>query len=225
MTLVFIVMVCSTNYVFAELSFLFPSTTSHAVNAAKVSPTTAPNATANITKVSPTATATTTKVTSVQVSRLNFSNASGNIASLQNTASPWGPWYLQFDKNAIWVISGKWSLSVPNTINATGNSTTVSGGSPVFNASFSMVRLNGTGLHTHLISDFKSTGAPRFNATENSTTFSGTSTVTMKNGPVKDVPTSITMSANRAIRIELDPIKTARHFGWEAIYGVVTKVS
>ncbi|MDP9288009.1 MAG: hypothetical protein M3P08_07415 [Thermoproteota archaeon] len=203
MTLGFIAMACSTNYAFAQIPFLFPSNGSHAVttNITKVSPTTAPNATA----------------TSVQVSRLNFSKASGNIASLQNNAYPWDPWHLQFSKNAIWVLSGKWNLLIANT-------TSSSLGSPVFNASFSMVRLNGTGLHKYLILDFKSTGAPRFNATDNSTKFSGTSTVTMKNGPVKDVPTNITMSANRTIRIALDPIKTARDFGWEAIYGVVTKV-
>jgi hypothetical protein len=42
---------------------------------------------------------------------------------------------------------------------------------------------------------------------------------TMKDGPVKDVPTSITFIDESAVSIWLDPSKTNNHFGNTAIYG------
>jgi hypothetical protein len=53
----------------------------------------------------------------------------------------------------------------------------------------------------------------------NSTTFNGTSTVTMKEGPVKDVPISIKFSDESSVSIWLDPTKTNNHFGSTSIYG------
>src|ERR671939_363895 len=42
----------------------------------------------------------------------------------------------------------------------------------------------------------------------NSTMFNGTATLTMKNGPVTDVPISIKLMNGHAISIWLDPLKT-----------------
>ncbi|MGC1930636.1 MAG: hypothetical protein WA667_16835 [Candidatus Nitrosopolaris sp.] len=89
--------------------------------------------------------------------------------------------------------------------------------SPVFNATFYMIKTDGTASHQHTISDFKLNGTPT--TSSNSTIFNGTSTVTMKNGPVKDVPTSISLMDGSAVRIWLDPSKTNNHFGNTMIYG------
>ena len=89
--------------------------------------------------------------------------------------------------------------------------------SPVFNATFYMIKTDGTAAHQHSISDFKLNGTPTI--TSNSTIFNGTSTITMKNGPVKDVPTSISFLDGSAVSISLNPSKTSNHFGNTAIYG------
>jgi hypothetical protein len=53
----------------------------------------------------------------------------------------------------------------------------------------------------------------------NFTLFNGTSTVTMREGPVTDVPTTITLLSDSALSIVFDPSKTNNHFGNPAIYG------
>ena len=47
----------------------------------------------------------------------------------------------------------------------------------------------------------------------------GISTVTMKDGPVKDVPTKIILMDESAVSIWLNPSKTKNHFGNTPIYG------
>ena len=88
---------------------------------------------------------------------------------------------------------------------------------PIFNSTFYMIKTDGTAPHKHTISDFKLSGTP--GVANNSTTFNGTSTVTMKDGPVKDVPTSIRFEDESSVSIWLDPTKTNNHFGSTAIYG------
>src|SRR5438067_568041 len=80
-----------------------------------------------------------------------------------------------------------------------------------FNATFYMMKLNGSATHTHTISNFKLIGSPI--TSNNSTTFNGTATLTMKNAPVTDVPISIRLMNGHAISIWLDPLKTDKHFG------------
>ena len=107
-----------------------------------------------------------------QKSTTNLSKNSikGALTSIQNDASTLKP---------AWIVSGVFRMDNANTT------------SPVFNATFYMIKTNGTASHQHTISDFKLNGTPTTN--NNSTIFKGTSTVTMKDGPVKDVPTSITL--------------------------------
>jgi hypothetical protein len=67
------------------------------------------------------------------------------------------------------------------------------------------------------------TGSPSTNG--NTTTFNCTATVSLKQGPVKDVPISITLMGDSAVRIWLDPSKTENHFGNTPIYGGQHRVS
>jgi hypothetical protein len=114
---------------------------------------------------------------------------------------------LQNDENGkpTWIISGVFRIDNFNS------------SSPILNASFYMIKLNGTSPHIHTISDFKMNGNPTVSS--NSTTINGTATVTMKNGPVKDVPISIKLIDESAVSIWFDPVKTGKHFGNTVIYG------
>jgi hypothetical protein len=119
----------------------------------------------------------------------------GSITSIQNDVTG----------KTNWIIGGAYKMSHINTAN------------PVFNATFYMIKTDGTAPHKHTVSDFKMTGKPV--VANNSTTFNGTSTVTMKDGPVKDVPTSIRFMDESSVSVWLDPTKTNNHFGSTLIYG------
>ena len=114
---------------------------------------------------------------------------------------------IQNDQNGspTWIIHGIYRMDKMNST------------SPMFNATFYMMKLNGSATHTHTISNFKLIGSPI--TSNNSTTFNGTATLTMKNGPVTDVPISIRLMNGHAISIWLDPLKTDKHFGNTPIYG------
>jgi hypothetical protein len=127
---------------------------------------------------------------------LSKNSIKGALTSIQNDASTLKP---------AWIVSGVFRMDKMNTT------------SPVFNATFYMIKTDGTASHQHTISDFKLNGTPT--TSSNSTIFNGTSTITMKNGPVKDVPTSIRRVDGSAVSIWLDPSKTNNHFGNTAIYG------
>jgi hypothetical protein len=51
--------------------------------------------------------------------------------------------------------------------------------------------------------------------------YSGLSTVTLKAGPAKDVPTEIKILNNNVISLWFDPTKVNHHFGESPICGVV----
>jgi hypothetical protein len=93
-----------------------------------------------------------------------------------------------------WIVGGAYKMININTAD------------PTFNSTFYMIKTDGTAPHKHTISNFKMSGKPL--VANNSTTFNGTSTVTMKDGPVKDVPTSIRFEDESSVSIWLDPIKT-----------------
>lgn len=86
-----------------------------------------------------------------------------------------------------------------------------------FHATFSMVMKNGSAPHMHqmfnaTLSDVKMDG--------NNTIMQGTATITMKDGPVLDVPTTWTIYNNNSIAIYMDPAKINNHFGDTPIYGL-----
>ena len=126
---------------------------------------------------------------------LSKSTVMGGITSIQNDVTG----------KTNWIIGGAYRMSNTNTAN------------PVFNATFYMIKTDGTAPHKHIISDFKMSGKPV--VANNSTTFNGTSTVTMKSGPVKDVPISIRFMDESSVSVWLDPTKTNNHFGSTLIYG------
>jgi hypothetical protein len=126
-----------------------------------------------------------------------LSNQDGTISSIQN-----GP-----DGRSAWKVSGTWNL-----INQTSRS-------PTFNASFDMMKLDGSAAHKHAIAatitsaDFKVTGktSPR--------TYYGMATISMKEGPLSNIPIVIKLSSDGSMSIMPDPIKTKRHFGDTPIQG------
>ena len=65
---------------------------------------------------------------------------------------------------------------------------------------------------------FKTTGSPTTSGM--ATTYNGTATVTLKKGPVSDVPISIKLMGPRAMSLWIDPTKTEGHFGNTPIYGI-----
>jgi hypothetical protein len=96
---------------------------------------------------------------------------------------------------------------------------TLSSKSPTFNASFDMMKLDGSSMHKHTITatiisaDFKVAGK------SSTRTYSGTSTISMKEGPVSDVPIVVRLSSDDNISIIPDPSKTKSHFGNTPIQG------
>jgi hypothetical protein len=137
----------------------------------------------------------------------------GIISSVQNDASG----------QPAWVVAGQWTSALlgNNSVNAsqpTGNSTVPFGGSP-FDTQIQMVRLNGTAGHTHTITNFVLANASQ---PDNMTKiFNGTSTASMMQGPVADIPTSIRIIGDKVISIWLDPTKIESHYGNTPIYGLV----
>ncbi len=106
-----------------------------------------------------------------------------------------------------WILGGVYEFSNINS------------SSPVFNSTFYMAKLDGTAEHTHSIFDFKPAGNPTTDSVTNSTTYSGTSTVSMKEGPLTNVPTQIIEYDDSAIAISLDPKASNNHFGSTPIFG------
>jgi hypothetical protein len=134
----------------------------------------------------------------------------GAIASLQDTE----------DGNLTWVLSGYWRTNVPNQLLGSSVGNLSSAGLPSFDSSFDMVLTNGSARHQHRITNFTMVGA---SLTNNNMTWviNGTSAVTMKDGPVENVPINITIMNNNVISIWLDPTKPNTHFGDTPIFGTV----
>jgi hypothetical protein len=107
--------------------------------------------------------------------------------------------------NTDWITGGAYKME------------NITSGSPSFNSTFYMIKTDGTAAHTHDIYNFVATGQPTTNG--NSTSFNGTSTVTMRGEPITDVQTYITLLGTDAISISVDPEKVNNHFGNTSIYG------
>jgi hypothetical protein len=115
---------------------------------------------------------------------------------------------VQSDQAGTWKLSGTWDFKSLNS------------NSPTFTSTFSMMKLDGSAMHKHIITDFKLAGNPTKAST--GSTYNGTATVSMKEGPVSNVPISITLSDNGNISIMVDPKTTNNHFGNTPIEGKVT---
>lgn len=139
--------------------------------------------------------------------------------------------------NATMTTKGNTTVTAPGnaTIAAQGNATTIkanntssttSGQSNAtgsqqfkFTAKIEMVRPNGTGFHEHEVSDLK---VIQFKKDQfGNPTINGTATVTMKDGPVKDVPVTIKIINNATFAMTIGPDKVNNHFGTAPIFGTV----
>jgi hypothetical protein len=109
--------------------------------------------------------------------------------------------------NNDWILAGSYmGYGNPSNLSDSG-----------FHATFSMVMKNGTAYHMHQISnatieDVRMDG--------NNTIMQGSVTVTMRDGPVSNVPTTWTINNNDTLAISMDPSKVNDHFGNTPIYGV-----
>ena len=145
--------------------------------------------------------------------------AGGTIASIQN------------DENGApaWILSGLWKGALTNTpdkSNQDFSTPTVSNNNDDNNlptasleAEFDMVMLNGSALHQHTIYNF--TLADIMKIDDNNYQANGTATLTMKDGPVTNVPLSIKSMNNNIISIWVDPTKVNNHFGNTPIFGLI----
>lgn len=129
----------------------------------------------------------------------------GTVSSIQTEEENTSP---------TWVLSGHWTTNMVNKTKEDFNQTNPA----KFDASFSMVMLNGTARHMHSVSNFSLNDVKDDNRT---VSYSGLSTVSLKAGPVKDVPTEIKILNNNVISISFDPTKVKHHFGDSPIYGIV----
>ncbi len=121
-----------------------------------------------------------------------------------------------------WIISGHWMIEMaPQNDTATSNATTMISNVTGFNAILHMVMLDGSAMHNHEISNFTQVEDSTFDSETNTTTISGTSTVTMREGPVPNVETTIELTQDSVIAISLDQEALENHFGDEPIYGIV----
>jgi hypothetical protein len=128
----------------------------------------------------------------------------GPISSIQNNK----------EGEPAWILSGHW---VTNIINKTKDSFNQSNPAK-FDSWISMVMLNGSAMHKHTISNFSLSD---INSQDNTTSYKGTVTITMREGPVKEVPIEIKVMDNHVIGLSLDATKTDNHFGDTPIYGII----
>ena len=115
--------------------------------------------------------------------------------------------YTQTDSsgNTTWINSGNWSM------------TGINSSSPSLTAIIEMAKPNGSAGHEHEIKDFKLIGSP---VIENQTIhLNGTSTITMRDGPVTNEPTVIALSLEK-IDIYFDPEDIKNHFENQSISGI-----
>jgi hypothetical protein len=110
--------------------------------------------------------------------------------------------------NNDWILAGHW-MGYHNPSNLTDSG---------FHSTFDMVMINGSALHMHQISN-ATTADVKMDG--NNTVIQGSVTITMKDGPVLNVPTTWTISNNNTLAIDLDPSTINNHFGESPIYGLV----
>ena len=117
----------------------------------------------------------------------------------------------QYDENGVkaWILEGGWTFTDLNSSSA----------SSAFGATMYMTKPDGSAQHTHKISDFKTTENP--STIDNTTTYNGTATISMKDGPVNDVPISIKINDNGKVSIWIDPESVDNHFGTNPIDGTL----
>ena len=120
--------------------------------------------------------------------------------------------------NATWILFGTWKSNLLNQTNSENNNS-----SGVFDAAIEMIKPDGTAKHTHALSQFVLANST--DVGNQTSVFNGTSKVSMRDGPVTQVPTSIMLMNNNTLSISLNPANVENHFDDDAIYGVVLNAS
>ncbi len=183
---------------FAQQELGIPDTTTD-TDTTTTTTTTADNATEGTTTATDTATTTT-----------GGNKVAGIIASLQLAPDRLAP---------EWVTAGYWELESDMPLFGAGTTETQQPTVTNFDAIVEMVHLaDGTALHSHTFSDFRQTDI--VSGAENTTTISGTMTVSLQEGPVQNVPVFITLQ-NNLLSIAMDPAATENHFGPTPINGMI----
>ena len=146
----------------------------------------------------------TTMITTDEMS-MTHRAAVGNIANVQ----------LDANGAPAWIQSGIWVMR------ASFNQSTNQPQSVSIIARFTMVQPDGTARHMHMIYGFQPT---EFTTEQNNTihVVKGTATVTMKDGPVSDVPLTIKIFNGSVVGLWIGPDKVDSHFGSNPIYGVLS---
>jgi hypothetical protein len=123
-----------------------------------------------------------------------------------------------------WIITGHWKTNLlsENASKSVADNTTSPFARSPFDTQIEMVRLNGTAGHTHTITNFVLTNMSQPN--NMTKVFIGTSTASMREGPVTDIPTTIRIMGDKVISIWLDPSRIENHYGNTPIYGVIMDV-
>jgi hypothetical protein len=181
---------------FAQQELGIPDTTTD-TDTTTTTTTTADNATDGTTTATDTATTT------------GGNKVAGIIASLQLAPDRLAP---------EWVTAGYWELESDMPLFGAGTTET----QPTvtnFDAIVEMVHLaDGSALHSHTFSDFRQSDI--VSGAENTTTISGTMTVSLQEGPVQNVPVFITLQ-NNLLSIAMDPAATENHFGPTPVNGMI----
>jgi hypothetical protein len=122
-----------------------------------------------------------------------------------------------------WIVAGHWMMEIGSAQNGTAAANITGSISNIigFHAMLHKMMLNGSSYHTHEISNFTQTGDPTFDSDTNSTTITGTATITIAGSPVPNVPTTIQIAQDKVIAITPDPAAIGNHFGNTPIYGIV----
>lgn len=122
---------------------------------------------------------------------------------------------VQLDSNGEpeWIQSGMWMIKMAGA---------PSPGKPnlVFVAQMAMVKIDGTSLHKHRISNFATSS---YEIGKDAVLVKGNATIGMKDGPVNNVPVNVSISA-KSVAISIDKNMVDNHFGTSPVYGVVSKV-
>ena len=131
----------------------------------------------------------------------------GSIANVQ----------LGSDGNPEWIESGIWVLRLrPGTSDSDLPSAHLV-------ARIAMVKTDGTAMHGHVISNFTLIkDAMEGNSTH---VFEGTTTITMRDGPVSGVSLTIKIFNSAVIAMWIGPDKLDSHFGTGPIYGTLAETS
>ncbi len=146
-------------------------------------------------------------------------NATISTHGNQTTITTKGNTTVTAPGNATIAAQGNATTIKANNTSASSQSNATSSQQFKFTAKIEMVRPNGTSFHEHEVSDLK---VIKFSKDQfGNPTINGTATVTMKDGPVKDVPVTIKIINNAAFAMTIGPDKVNNHFGTAPIFGTV----